>query len=109
MILGDKSSYGVAEVNSIRLRMYDGRVLILTDVHHVSDLRRNIVSLRYLEEKGFIFRSDLGVLNVSKDNKIMMRRKRLRSCLYQMERYIMYKEAEVIASAMEDRLEVQSI
>ena len=62
MILGDESSCGVAGVGSIRLRMYDGRVWILIDVHHVSNLRRSVVSLRYLEEKDFIFRSNSGVL-----------------------------------------------
>ena len=106
MILGDGSSYGVAEVGSIRLRMFDRRVRTLIDVHHVSDLRRSVVSLRYLEEKDFIFKSYPRVLNVSKGSRIVMRGRRFRSRLYQMEGFVVSGNIEVIASAMEDHLEV---
>ena len=109
VILGDGSSYSAAGVGSIKLRMFDERMRTLTDVHHVSDLRRSIVSLGYLEENGFIFRSDSGVLNVSKGNRIVMRGRRLRSCLYQMEGSVVSRKVEVIASAMEDQSEVQLV
>ena len=85
MILGDGSSCGVAGVGSIKLRMFDERMRILTDVHHISDLKRSVVSLGYLEEKGCTFRSNLGVLNVFKANRIEMRGRRMRSYLYQLE------------------------
>ena len=109
VILGDGSSCGVAGVGSIRLRMFDERVQTLTDAHHVPDLRRSVVSLGYLEEKGFIFRSNSGVLNVSKGNRIVMRGRRLRSQLYQMEGFIVSGEVEVIVSTMENQSEVQSV
>ena len=109
MILGNGSSYGVARVDSIRLRMYDGSMQTLTDVHHVPNLCRSVVSVGYLEEKDFIFRSDLGMLNVSKGDRIMMRGRRLRSRLYQMVGSVVFEEVEVIALAMEDQPEVQSV
>ena len=62
VILEDGSSCGITGVDFIRLRMFDGRVRILTDVHHVSNLWRSIVALGYLEEKDFTFRSDSRVL-----------------------------------------------
>ena len=80
--LGDGNSYDVAGAGSIRLRIFDERVWTLTNVHHVSDLRGSVVSLGYLEEKGFIFKSDSRMLNVSKSSRIVIRGKRLRSWLY---------------------------
>ena len=39
VILGDGSSCGVAGIGSIKLRMLNRRIRILTDVHHISDLK----------------------------------------------------------------------
>ena len=84
VILGDGSSCSVAGVGSIKLRMFDGRVRILTNVHYILDLRRSIVSLGYLVEKDCTFRSNSGILNISKGDRIVIRGRRLRSCLYQL-------------------------
>ena len=105
MILGNGSYCGIVGVGSIRLKMYDGRVRTLTNVHHVPKLKRSIVSLGYLE-KSFIFRSNSMVLNVSKGSRIVMRERRLRSHLYQIEGSIVSRKAEVVTLAMEDQSEV---
>ena len=50
VILRDGSFCGVVGMGSIKLRMFDGRVRILADVHHVPDLKRSVVSLRHLKK-----------------------------------------------------------
>ena len=75
----------------------------------VSNLKRSVVSLGYKEEKDFVFKNDLGMLNVSKSDRIVMIESRSRSHLYQMVGSIMSEEVEVIALVMEDQSRVQSM
>ena len=47
--LGDDHPCRVASIGSIQLRMFDGMVRTLINVKHIPDLKKNLVSLGYLE------------------------------------------------------------
>ncbi|KAG1368365.1 hypothetical protein COCNU_14G008330 [Cocos nucifera] len=49
VILGDDHSCKVAGIGTIRVGMFDGMVRTLTNVKHISELKKNLVSLGYLE------------------------------------------------------------
>ena len=68
MTLGDDHPCKVASIGTIRVRIFDGMVWILTNVKHVSELKKNLVSLAYLEQNSYNFSSYFrsGVLNISK-------------------------------------------
>ena len=63
MTLGDDHPYRVIGVGSVRIKMFDGVIQTLTHVEHISDLKKNLVSLGYLERNGFNFsyRSESGI------------------------------------------------
>ena len=46
--------------------MFDGVVRILCDVRYIPNLRKNLISLGTLDHNGFNFKSEGGVLKVSK-------------------------------------------
>ena len=54
---GDDHPCKVAGIESIRAMMFDGMVQTLTNMMHVPELKKNLVSLGYLEQSGFSFSS----------------------------------------------------
>ena len=90
MTLGDDHPCRLIGVGTMMIRMFDGIVHTLTHVKHVPDLKKNLVSLGYLERSGFDFSycSESGVLNIMKGTMVMMRGKRLENNLYQIVRSV---------------------
>ena len=69
---------------SVRFRMADGRSVTLTEVRHVPNLRKNLISMGMLDSKGCSFEASGGTLRVSKGNKEMLRGKKTEG-LYRLE------------------------
>ena len=51
-------------IGSIRLKLHNGSIRVLTDVRYVSDLKKNLLSLGTLDSKGFRISIQDGVLKV---------------------------------------------
>lgn len=67
--LGDDHPCKVADIGTVRVRvrMFDGIMQTLTSMKHVPELKKNLVSLGYLERSGYSFSSHAmsEVLNIS--------------------------------------------
>lgn len=48
VIMGNKSTSKVVGIGSIKLKLEDGTMKILSNVKHVPELKRNLISLRVL-------------------------------------------------------------
>ena len=85
--------------------MYDGVVRILSNVKHVLELKKNLISLGYLEEQGYAFncQSGSGCLRISKGALVVMKGQILSNNLYRMEGSVVSDSAEVLAVAQEDQ------
>ncbi|GFY81047.1 hypothetical protein Acr_01g0008560 [Actinidia rufa] len=57
---------------SVRFRMTDGRSVTLTEIRHVPNLRKNLISIGMLDAKGCRFDASGGTLRVFKGNKEML-------------------------------------
>ena len=64
--------------------MADERSVTLTEVRHVPNLRKNLISIGMLDSKGCSFDASGGILRVSKGNKEMLWGKKTRG-LYRLE------------------------
>ncbi|GFZ14238.1 hypothetical protein Acr_24g0004280 [Actinidia rufa] len=69
---------------TVRFRMADWRSVTLTEVRHVPNLRKNLISIGMLDAKGCRFDASGGILRVSKGNKEMLWGKKTRG-LYRLE------------------------
>ncbi|GJY33991.1 retrovirus-related pol polyprotein from transposon TNT 1-94 [Tanacetum coccineum] len=67
VFMGNDSPCKVVGIGTIRIKMHDGVVKTLTDVRHVPDLKKNLISLGVLDSKGFKYTSENGELRVSKE------------------------------------------
>ena len=56
----------VLGIGTVRITMYDGVVRILSNVRHVLDLRKNLLSLGIFDSQGYKYTSEGGVLRISK-------------------------------------------
>jgi len=64
-------------IGSIKIRMHDGIVRILSNVRHVPNLKRNLISLGTLDSNGYKFPAEGGVLRVSKGSLVVMKGKKV--------------------------------
>ena len=70
--MANNTSSRVVGRGSVRFRMADGRSVTLTEVRHVPNLRKNLISIGMLDSKGCSFDASGGILRVSKGNKEML-------------------------------------
>jgi hypothetical protein len=64
--MGNDISCKVVGVGSIQIKMFDGTVKILTDVKHIPELRKNLISLGVLDTRGYMSIVQGGVMKVYK-------------------------------------------
>ncbi|GFZ10585.1 tetratricopeptide repeat (TPR)-like superfamily protein [Actinidia rufa] len=70
--MANNTSSRVVGKGSVRFRMADGRSVMLTEVMHVPNLQKNLISIGMLDSKGCNFDASGGILRVSKRNKEML-------------------------------------
>ncbi|KAK3010846.1 hypothetical protein RJ639_011525 [Escallonia herrerae] len=63
----------VVGIGSIQIRMHDGIVRTLTDVRHVLELRKNLISLGTLDSNGYSYRAASGVMRIMKGALVVMK------------------------------------
>lgn len=53
--------------------MWDGSLKIITEVRYIPELKRNLISLSTLDQKGFGYKAQDGVLKVIKGSLVVMK------------------------------------
>ena len=103
MSFGDDHPCRVAEFGAIRMRIYDGVIETLTNVKHVLELKKNLISLGYLEKQGYAFscQSESGCLKISKGALVVMKERRLSNNLYRMEGSVVIHSVKASAVVQE--------
>ncbi|KAE8702282.1 hypothetical protein F3Y22_tig00110483pilonHSYRG00048 [Hibiscus syriacus] len=64
ILMGNDHSCQVVGIDTVHIKMFDGIVRTLTDVWHIPEMKKNLISLSTLEKKGFRFSAEGGVLRV---------------------------------------------
>jgi len=71
--IGNNVQYKVTGIGTVKIKIHDGVVRILSNVRHVPNLKRNLVSLGTLEFKGCKYSAEGGVLKVLKGSRILLK------------------------------------
>ena len=71
--MANNAQYNVTGIGTIKIKTHDGVVRTLSNVHHVPDLKRNLISLGTLESKGCKYTAEGGVLKVSKGSRTLLK------------------------------------
>ncbi|KAL8170225.1 hypothetical protein V2J09_022029 [Rumex salicifolius] len=78
VLLGNNAPCKVLGVGTVKLKTHDGVERTLSEVRHILDLRRNIISLGTLEAKGFKYNGEDGVLKIFKGSMVILKAQRRR-------------------------------
>ena len=73
VFMRNNMSCRVAGVGTVKIKMFDGRVTTLTDVRHVPDLKKSLVSLGTLDLQGYKYYAEGGVLRASKGASMVIK------------------------------------
>jgi hypothetical protein len=97
--LGDDSPLDIVGIGSIQIKVYDGIVRTLTDVRHIPDMSKNLISLSTLDAKGYKYSGGDGVLKVSKGSLIVMKGELKSLNLYHLHGTTITGDATVISNS----------
>ena len=102
VLMGNNASCRIASFGTIRVKMFDGVVRTLSDVRHVPELKRNLISLSTLDSKGYKYTAESGVLKISKGSLIVMKGQRKTAKLYVLQGFTVTGDAAVASSSLSD-------
>ena len=74
--MDNNSSCKIVGIRTVKIKMFDGIVGILTNVKHVPDLKENLILLSNLDLNGYKFIGEGGVIKVSKWTFVVMKGKK---------------------------------
>ena len=71
--MGNNASCKIAGFGMVKIKMFDEFLRTLSDVRHIPNLKRNLISLSTLDLKGYKYIGEGGVLKVSKGVSVVMK------------------------------------
>lgn len=95
VLMGNNQSCKIQGIGSIKLRMWDGSLTVITEVRYIPDLKRNLISLSILDQKGFGNKAQDGVLKVLKGSLVIMKGI-LRQGLYVLQAATITQQANMV-------------
>jgi hypothetical protein len=64
--MGNDTTYTIIGMGTIKIKISNGVVRTLEEVRHIPDMKKNLISLGTLDSKGYSYKSDNGIMKVSK-------------------------------------------
>ncbi|KAG8474939.1 hypothetical protein CXB51_031653 [Gossypium anomalum] len=102
ILMGNNASCKIAGVGTIKVNMFDGVIRTLSDMRHVPELKRNLISLSTLDSKGYRYTVESGVLKISKGSLAVMKGKRKTAKLYVLQGSAVTGDIVVASSSLSD-------
>ncbi|KAH0652209.1 hypothetical protein KY289_029887 [Solanum tuberosum] len=103
VLMGNDAQCKVVRIGTVQIKTHDGVIRTLTNVRHIPDLKRNLISLGTLESLGCKYSAEGGVLKVSKGALVLMKGIR-RGTLYYLQGSIVTGSVAVSTSLSDDDL-----
>ena len=69
VMMGNNAMCRVIGIGTVKLRLQDGTLLMIKQVKHVPDLKRNLISLEMFDQIGYNIRLESGDLRVLDGSK----------------------------------------
>ena len=64
--MGNNATCLVIGIGTVKIKMFDGVVRVLSNVRHVPDLRKNLISLGVLDDLCYSYSSKGGIMKITK-------------------------------------------
>ncbi|KAH9716240.1 hypothetical protein KPL71_021389 [Citrus sinensis] len=73
VMMGNNAICRVIGIRVIKLKLHDNSILELKQVRHVSDLKRNLISLGMLDQIGCVVKVQQGIMSVVKGSLVLLK------------------------------------
>lgn len=73
VLLGNNKACKVTGIGSIRIRTHDGIERLLTEVRFIPELKRNLISLGLLDQNGYTYKCEDGILKICRGSMVVMK------------------------------------
>ena len=81
--MGNDATCPVIGVGTMKIKMFDEIVRVLSNVRHVPDLRKNLISLGVLDDLGYSYSLKGGIMKITKGVLMVMKGQKVRT-LYKL-------------------------
>ena len=81
--MGNDATCPVIGIGTVKIKMFDGVMRVLSNVRHVPDIRNNLISLGILDDLGYPYSSNGGIMKITKGASMMMKGQKV-STLYRL-------------------------
>ena len=81
--MGNDATCLIIEIGTVKIKMFDGVVRVLSNVKHVPNLRNNLISLGVLDDLRYSYSSNGGIKNITKGVSMVMKGQKV-SMLYRL-------------------------
>ena len=71
--MGNDATCPVIGIDTVKIKMFDGVVRVLSNIRHVPDLRKNLISLGVLDDLGYSYSSKGGIMKIIKGALMVMK------------------------------------
>jgi len=71
--MGDNHALEIAGIGTIKLKMYDGLIRTIIGVHHVKDLKKNLLSVGQFDSLGCKIRIENGIMKIIKGALVVLK------------------------------------
>ncbi|KAH0686332.1 hypothetical protein KY289_017085 [Solanum tuberosum] len=75
VLMGNSATCKIVGIGLVRVRCHDGTVRTITEVRHVPDLKKKLISLGTLDKQGYKYMSEGGAMKVTKGSLVMLNAK----------------------------------
>jgi len=73
VFMGNDVSCKTVGIGTIKIKMHDGIIRTLTEVRHVPELKKNLISIGIMDGKGFKCNTENGVMKIQKGSTMVMK------------------------------------
>ena len=70
--MGNNATCPVIRIGTVKIKMFDGVVRVLSNVRHVPNLRKNLISLEEFDDLGYLYSSKGGIMKITKGALIVI-------------------------------------
>ena len=71
--MGNDATCPVIGIGTVKIKMFDRVVRVLSNVRHVQDLRKNLISLGALDDLGYSYSLKGGIMKITKGSLMAMK------------------------------------
>ena len=73
VFMGNDVSCKTIGIGTVKIKMHDGIIRTLTEVRHVPELKKNLISIGIMDGKGFKCSTENGVMKIQKGSIMVMK------------------------------------